>query len=198
MFGFHYLLDEFIQTILISDFLNFVYEDANTQFEIIFILKTKQAFNLLRETMVNKGITILVHDDLFIGGTSNNEPVFEVFRFKQKEFISIDDLFLKLGNKYTPLCSQLTYEADIRIAKQQILERWKNVKIVRNKVKTEPSIKIALIACMQTTKILYLSNIFIICMKLNSIGQVSDENDSSYSARDPAFLTTLNVQGKLS
>ena len=67
MFCYYYFLDEFIKTIIIPYSLNFVNEDANTRFEITFILKPKQSFDLLRENMVNRGITAFKHDDLLVG-----------------------------------------------------------------------------------------------------------------------------------
>ena len=51
--GFHYFCDKLIETIFIIDSLNFVYENANTRFD-------------LRKNMVNRGITVLKHDNLFI------------------------------------------------------------------------------------------------------------------------------------
>ena len=102
MSGFHYFLDEFITTILITDSLNSVHDDGNTRFEFTFILKPKQKLDLLRENMVNRGITVLDHDDLFFSGTTNNEPFLELFRFKQEKFISNYEWSRELGHNYTP------------------------------------------------------------------------------------------------
>ena len=45
------------------------------------------------------------------------------------DFVSEDDVAAELGPDYNPLCSQLTYEADIRNAKERILERRKKESI---------------------------------------------------------------------
>ena len=92
MSDFHYFLDEFIETILITDSLSSVHEDGNTRFELTFILKPKQKLDLLRDNMVNRNITVFEQDDLFFSSTTNNEPFLEVFRFKQEELISNDEL----------------------------------------------------------------------------------------------------------
>ena len=107
--------------------------------------------------MILKGITVIEHDDLFFSATSNNEPYLKVFRFKQndQDFISNDELCQELGPNYIPPCSQLTYEADIRIAKERILERRNNNLMFRNTVKTETSIKIEPTACMQRRFCIY-------------------------------------------
>ena len=61
-----FFFDEFIKTILITDSLNSLNEVQNILFKFTFYLKPKQAFDLLRENMVNEGITILKYDDLFV------------------------------------------------------------------------------------------------------------------------------------
>ena len=45
------------------------------------------------------------------------------------DFVSEDDVAAELGPDYNPPCSQLTYEADIRNAKERILERRKKESI---------------------------------------------------------------------
>ena len=125
MSGFHIFLDELIKTSLITDSLNGVHEVGNLPIEVTYFVQPKQAVDGLRKDMLTRRITILEHDDLFFSASSNNEPYLEVFRFKQEEFISNDELSLALGLNYTPPCSQHTYEDDIRIAKQRILERRK-------------------------------------------------------------------------
>ena len=70
------------------------------------------------------------------------------------EFINNEELLRELVHKYTPPCSQLTYEADIRIATQRILERRKNIKIVKTVMK-EPLIMIEPIESMQNKFCIY-------------------------------------------
>ena len=67
-----------------------------------------------------------------------------MFRFKQNdvELVSDEEVSRELGPNYISPCSQLTFEADIRNAKERILERRKNNVIDRTTLKTEPSIKI--------------------------------------------------------
>ena len=50
------------------------------------------------------------------------------------DFVSDDEVAAKLGPDYNPPCSQLTYEADIRNAKQRILERRKKKSIQGNNI----------------------------------------------------------------
>ena len=101
--------------------------------------------------MYSNGITIIEHDDFFFNAGANNEPYLNVFRFKQndEEFVSDEEVSRELGPNYISPCSQLTLEADIRNAKDRILERRKNNLIDRTSVKTEPSIKTELSARMQ-------------------------------------------------
>ena len=74
-----------------------------------------------------------------------------MFRFKQddEEFVSDEEVSRELRPNYISPCSQLTFEADIRNAKERILERRKTNLIDRTNVKTEPSIKTELSARMQ-------------------------------------------------
>ena len=87
----------------------------------------------------------------FFNASSNNEPHLHVFRLKQndEEFVSEEEVSRETGPNYISPCSQLTFEADIRNAKERILERQKNTLIDRTTVKTEPSIKTDLSARMQ-------------------------------------------------
>ena len=99
--------------------------------------------------MHSNGITIIEHDDFCFN--ADNEPHLHVFGFKQndEEFVSDEEVSRELGLNYISPCSQLTFVADIRNAKDQILERRKNNLIDRTNVKTEPSIKTELSARMQ-------------------------------------------------
>ena len=45
------------------------------------------------------------------------------------DFVSDEEVAAELGPDYDPLCSQLTYEADIRNAKERIIERRKKESI---------------------------------------------------------------------
>ena len=83
MSGFHYFLDEVISTIFITDSLNSVHEDGNTRFEFTFILKPKQAFDLLRVNMLAKGITVLEQDDLFVAPPPTTNLTFTSVGLKQ-------------------------------------------------------------------------------------------------------------------
>ena len=77
--------------------------------------------------MYSKEITILKHDDFCFNAGANNEPYLHVFRFKQNdEFVSDEEVSRELGPNYISPCSQLTFEADIRNAKERIFERHKN------------------------------------------------------------------------
>ena len=80
---------------------------------------------------------------IVFNASSNNEPKLHVFRFKQNdvEFVSDEEVSRELGPNYISPCSQFTFEADIRNAKERIIERSKNNIIDRTTVKTEPSIK---------------------------------------------------------
>ena len=79
----------------------------------------------LREEMLTFGISIIEHNDLFVGANCNNEYHFCRVQFKEEdaEFVSSVELDRDLGDNYTPPCSQLTYETDRQAAKQQILKR---------------------------------------------------------------------------
>ena len=99
--------------------------------------------------MVNTCITVLEHDDLFVSATLINKPFLEVFRFKNNEFISTNELIWVLGFNYTPHCSQLTYKTDIWITKQLNLEN-RQINVIKGKtIKTAPSIITEPYACMQ-------------------------------------------------
>ena len=75
--------------------------------------------------MFSYAITILKYDDFFVNASSNNEPHLHVFHFKQDdvEFVSDEETSLKLKPNYISPCFKLTFEADIRNAKEQILDR---------------------------------------------------------------------------
>ena len=74
-----------------------------------------------------------------------------MFQFKQDdvEFVSDEKVSRELGPNYILYCSQLIFEADIRNAKERILERRKNNMIDWTTVTTELSIKTELSARMQ-------------------------------------------------
>ena len=144
--------------------------------------------------MVNKGIRVLDHYDLFFKITLINEPILDIFRFKQNKFISTDELSRVLGHKYTLPCFQLTYKTDIRITKQRILERRQNNVMDGNTVKTEPSTKKGLMHVCNNNSVV-IKHILLIIFYF--IAQASDQNDSSSNARDPSFPTTINFNNKL-
>ena len=76
--------------------------------------------------MLTMGISIIENSDLFIETASFNEEMhLAKFRFKEddEDFVSDEELHRELGDDYSSLCSQLTYEADRQAAKQRILER---------------------------------------------------------------------------
>ena len=56
------------------------------------------------------------------------------------DFVSDEEVAAELGPDYNPPCSQLTYEADIRNAKERILERRTNTSIKGNIIKASKSI----------------------------------------------------------
>ena len=101
--------------------------------------------------MFSKKITILEHDYFCFNASCNNTPHLHVFRFIQdyEEFVSDEEVSRELGPNYISPCSQLTFEANIRNAKVQTLDRFKNNVINRTTVKTEPTIKTELFACKQ-------------------------------------------------
>ena len=51
------------------------------------------------------------------------------------DFVSDEEVAAELGPDYNPMCSLLTYEADIRNAKERILERRKKKSIQGNIIK---------------------------------------------------------------
>ena len=55
------------------------------------------------------------------------------------DFVSDDEVAAELGPDYDPPYSQLTYEADIRNAKERILERRKKKSIQGNNIKDSKS-----------------------------------------------------------
>ena len=58
---------------------------------------------------------------------------------KIDEFVSDKESAQELGPEYMSPCSQLTFEADIRIAKEKILERRKKESSLRMLKKTSES-----------------------------------------------------------
>ena len=83
------------------------------------------ALDRLRDEMLTLFISIIEHNNLFVGANCNNEYHLSRFQFKEEEaeFVSSDELAIELGNNYTPPCSQLSYETDWQAAKQRILKR---------------------------------------------------------------------------
>ena len=55
------------------------------------------------------------------------------------DFVSDEEVAAELGPDYDPPCSQLTYKADIRNAKERILERRKKKSIQGNIIKASKS-----------------------------------------------------------
>ena len=55
------------------------------------------------------------------------------------DFVSDDELAAELGPDYDPPCSQLTYEADIRNAKERILKHRKKKSIQGKIIKASKS-----------------------------------------------------------
>ena len=153
--SFDNLLDIFIRKVLITDsvlssigafeLMKFKNKIIQTDLQ-----QNQTSLDILKDYMYSKGITILKHDDFFFNAGGNNEPYLHVFRFKQndEEFVSDEEVSRELRSNYISPCSKLTFEADIRNAKELILDRRKNV-IDRTTVKTEPSIKTELSARMQ-------------------------------------------------
>ena len=153
------------------------------------------SLDILKDYMFFNGITIIEQDDFYFNADSNNEPHLHVFRFKQDddEFVSDKEVSCELGPNYISPCSQLTFEADIRNAKERILERRKTV-INRTTVKTTFYQNRAF--STYAINILLLNNIFIWLLKFNFIAQASDQNEFSSSARDQAFPSTRYLNGK--
>ena len=100
--------------------------------------------------MFAKGIIILEHDD-FLTLFVTTKFTFKCFGLKKddEEFVSNEEVSRELGPNYTSPCFQLTFEADIRNAKEQIVERLTNNVLDRTTVKTEPSITTELSSRMQ-------------------------------------------------
>ena len=152
-------LKRFIRKVLITDSVLSsigafeLMEFKNKISKIDFQQKQTSLINviILKDYMYSKGITIIEHDDFFFNAGANNEPHLHVIRFKQddEEFVSDEEVSRELGPNYISPCSQLTFEADIRNAKERILERRKTNLIDRSNVKTEASIKTELSERMQ-------------------------------------------------
>ena len=83
------------------------------------------ALDRLREEMLTLGISIIEHNDLFVGANCNDEYHLSKFQFKEEdaEVGSSVELARELGDYYTPPCSLLTHETDRQAAKQRILKR---------------------------------------------------------------------------
>ena len=83
------------------------------------------ALDGLRQEMLTLGISIIEHNDLFVGASCNDEYHLSRFQFKEQdaEFVSSVELDRELGDNYTLPCSQLTYETDRQAAKHRILKR---------------------------------------------------------------------------
>ena len=108
------------------------------------------SLDILKDYMYSKEITIIEEDYFYFNADSNNEPHLHFFQYKQDdEFVSDEEMSRELGPNYISPCSQITFEADIRNAKERILKRRKTNVIDRTTVKTEPSLKTELCARMQ-------------------------------------------------
>ena len=154
--SFNDFLDRFIWKVLISDSVlssigAFELMEFKNKISQINFQQKQTSLHILKDYMFSKGITIIEHDDFFLNASSNNKRHLHVFRFKQndEEFVSEEVVSLELGPNYISPCSQLTFEANIRTAKERILESRKNTLLDRTTVKTEPSIKTELSARMQ-------------------------------------------------
>ena len=90
------------------------------------------ALDRLREEMLTLGISIIQHNDLFVGANCNDEYHLSSFQFKEEdaEFVSSEELARELGDNYTPRCSQLRYETDRQEAKQRILKLLSELSII--------------------------------------------------------------------
>ena len=87
--SFHNFLDTFIRRVLITDsVLNSIgafelMEFQNKMEQLDFPKQQQTALDILRDYMISKSITIIEHDDLFIGDVIfNKEPDLEMFRYK--------------------------------------------------------------------------------------------------------------------
>ena len=146
--SFHNFLDRFIRKALIIDFVfssigAFELMEFTNKISQINFQQKQTSYNILKDYMFSEGITILEHDDLVFNASINSKPHLHLFRFKQddKEFVSDEEVSREPGPNFISPCSQLTFKADIRNAKERILERRKNNMIDRTTVKTVPSIK---------------------------------------------------------
>ena len=165
--SFHNFLDRFIRKVLITDSLlssigAFELMQFKNKISQIDFQQKQTSPDILNDYMFSKRITIIEKDDFYFNAHSNNEPHLHVFRVKQddNEFVSDEEVSRELKPNYISPCSQLTYEADIRNAKERILERRKTNVINRTTVNTEPFIKNR--ACFTYARnILLLKNIFI-------------------------------------
>ena len=158
--SFDNVLDRFIRKVLITDSVLssigvFELIEFKNKISQIDFQQKQTSLDILNNYMFFKGITIIKQDDFYFNAGSNNEPHLHVFRFKQddEEFVNDEEVSRKLGPNYISPCSQLTFEADIRNAKERILERLTNNIIDRTTVKTK------LFARMQKN-ILLLMNIY--------------------------------------
>ena len=152
--SFHDFLNRFILKVLITDSIlrsieAFELIKFKNKISRINFQQNQTSIHILKEYLFSKEITILEQDDLF-NASCNNEPHHHVFRFKQDnvEFVSDEEVSRELGPNYISPCCKLTFEADIRNAKERILERHTTNVIDRTIVKTEPSIKTELSARM--------------------------------------------------
>ena len=64
---------------------------------------------------------------------------------KTDEFVSDKEIAKELGPEYMSLCSQLTFEADIRISTEKILERRKKESSVVMLKKTTESMNLKIL-----------------------------------------------------
>ena len=154
--SFYDFLDKFIRKVLSTDSVlssigAFELMEFRNKISKIDFQQKQISLHILKDYISSDRITILEHNDFVFNASSNNEPHLHVFRFKldNVEFVIDEEVSRELGPKYISLCSQLTFEADIRNAKERILERRKNNPIDRTTVMTELSIKTELSARMQ-------------------------------------------------
>ena len=124
-------LQHFVQNVFVTDDVLLsigapeLIEFKNKIDQIDYHQDQEAGLDRLREEMLTLGISIIEHNDLFVGANCKDEYHLSMFQFKEEdvEFVSIEELPRELGDNYTPPSSQLRYETDRKEAKQRILKR---------------------------------------------------------------------------
>ena len=90
-------------------------------------VQEKAELDDLRKSMLSMGVIILEHYDIYHYSTSDHEPEFAMFRYKDEDkyFISNEEFSRELGSDYISAVPALHDENDVRIEKGRILERRK-------------------------------------------------------------------------